>query len=286
MTGTASNVSEPDNAVRRHYQSAIGDADLPARLKTRIDALGAGPEVERQIAQLDHFHVRGPAATAELAALAGVAAGMKVLDAGSGLGGPSRHLAIERGCEVVGVDLSSAFLAIAAMLAERAGAGDRLRYEVGDIASLPIAEASFDLVWSEHVMMNLPDRVSVYRGFHRVLRPEGRFAFYEPVAIESAQPPYHPLPWAETANESHLLTRAQIEAALEAAGFVVAEWKDVSQVATQAFASQSPPDPDALGLGLVMGPRFPTMAMNFARNIREGRVGLAMAVAVKVRPNT
>jgi ubiquinone/menaquinone biosynthesis C-methylase UbiE len=286
MTETASIVSDPDNVVRLHYQAGIGDADFPARLKDRIEALGAGPEVERQIAQLDHFHVRGPAATAELAALAGVAPGMKVLDAGSGLGGPSRHLAIERGCEVVGVDLSSAFVAIAAMLAERAGAGDRLRYEVGDIASLPFAEASFDLVWSEHVMMNLPDRVSVYRGFHRVLRSDARFAFYEPVAIESAQPPHYPTPWAETASVSHLLSRAQIETALAAAGFVVAEWKDVSQAATQAFASQSPPDPDALGLGLVMGPRFPTMAMNFARNIREGRIALAMAVAVKARPTT
>lgn len=53
----------------------------------------------------DHFHVRGADATAELAKLAGVQAGWTVLDAGSGLGGPSRPLAERYGCHVEGVDL-------------------------------------------------------------------------------------------------------------------------------------------------------------------------------------
>ena len=48
-----------------------------------------------------------------------------------------------------------------------------------------------------------------------------------------------------------------------------------------AFATQAPPDPNALGLGFVMGQRYPVMAMNFARNIRGTRIALAMAVAVK-----
>jgi ubiquinone/menaquinone biosynthesis C-methylase UbiE len=281
MTEAASIVSDLENAVRLHYQAGIGAADFPARLKARIDALGAGPEVERQIAQLDHFHVQGRAATAELATLAGVIPGMKVLDAGSGLGGPSRYLTAEHGCEVIGVDLSPAFVAIATMLAERAGAGDRLRYEVGNITDLSFADESFDLVWSEHVMMNVPDRVSAYRGFRRVLRAEGCFAFYEPIAIEGAERPHYPTPWAETPGDSHLLTRAQIETALETAGFVVTTWKDAAQDAIQAFANQAPPEPNALGLGLVMGPRFPAMAMNFARNIRESRVGLVMGVAAR-----
>jgi ubiquinone/menaquinone biosynthesis C-methylase UbiE len=283
MTERASIVSDAHQAVRLHYQAGIEDADLPARLKTRIEALGTGPEVERQIAQFDHFHVRGRAATAELAALAGVVRAMKVLDAGSGLGGPSRYLATEQGCEVVGVDLSPAFVAIATMLAERAGVNDRVRYQVGNVAELAFDDANFDLVWSEHVMMNLPDRVPAYRGFHRVLKSDGRFAFYEPIAIEGAQSPHYPTPWAEAAGASHLQTRAQIETALAAGGFVVTQWKEVSQEAIQAFATQTSPDPNALGLGLVMGPRFPAMAMNFAQNIREGRVGLAMGVAAKLR---
>lgn len=281
MTKEASIVSDSHEAVRSHYQAGIEDADFPARLKTLIEALGAGPEVERQIAQLDHFHVRGRAATAQLAALAAVDSGMKVLDAGSGLGGPSRYLATEHGCEVEGVDLSPAFVAIATMFAERAGVGDRVRYQVGNVAELAFGDAVFDLVWSEHVMMNLPERVSVYRGFHRVLRSEGRFAFYEPIAIEGADSPHYPTPWAETSGESHLLTRAQTENALEAAGFVTATWQDVAEDAIQAFANQPPPDPSALGLGMIMGPRFPAMAMNFARNIREGRIGLVMGVATR-----
>ncbi|NJO32356.1 MAG: class I SAM-dependent methyltransferase [Rhodospirillales bacterium] len=281
MTEDAPVASDVHEAVRLHYQAGIEVTDFPAQLKTLIDALGTGPEVERQIAQLDHFHVRGRAATAELAALAAVGPGMKVLDAGSGLGGPSRYLATELGCEVVGVDLSPAFVAIATMLAERAGVSDRVRYEVGNVGELTFGDASFDLVWSEHVMMNLQDRISAYRGFHRTLRSEGRFAFYEPIAIEGADSPHYPTPWAEKSDESYLLTHAQIEKSLEAAGFGMATWKDAAEDAIQAFANQAPPDPSALGLSTIMGPRFPAMAMNFARNIREGRIGLVMGVATK-----
>ena len=55
----------------------------------------------------------GLEATEQLAQIAGIERGAAILDAGSGLGGPSRYLAGTYGCRVIGVDLSPSFVAVA-----------------------------------------------------------------------------------------------------------------------------------------------------------------------------
>jgi len=57
----------------------------------------------------------------ELAQMAAIERGSAILDAGSGLGGPSRYLAGTYGCRVIGVDLSPSFVAVAQLLAQKAG---------------------------------------------------------------------------------------------------------------------------------------------------------------------
>ena len=49
------------------------------------------------LAPLDQFHTCGLAATVELAEMAAVRSGERVIDIGSGLGGPSRYLATKYG---------------------------------------------------------------------------------------------------------------------------------------------------------------------------------------------
>jgi len=61
------------------------------------------------------------AATEQLAQIAGIERGTTILDAGSGLGGPSRYLASTYGCRVIGADLSPSFVAVAQVLAQRNG---------------------------------------------------------------------------------------------------------------------------------------------------------------------
>jgi SAM-dependent methyltransferase len=231
------------------------------------------------LAALDHFHVRGAEASAELAKLAEVQPGWTVLDAGSGLGGPSRFLAERYGCRVEGVDLTPGFVAVARLLAERAGMTQLLGYTVGDVTALPYEAARFDLVWCEHVAMNIADRPKLYREFRRVLKPGGCFAFYDVVCIEGAPAPAFPLPWSETPTTSFLLTRAATLDAVGASGLVVQSQRDLTQEAlgwfqrSLAAASQGP------NLSMVMGPRMAVMAPNLARSLREGSLGLLMGLA-------
>ena len=68
---------------------------------------------------------------------------------------------------------------------------------------------------------------------------------------------------------------------LDEADLTVIAWHDVTEDAKRWFASRPRGALPGLGLHLLMGSEFPAMAANFARNVREGRVGLLMAVARK-----
>jgi sarcosine/dimethylglycine N-methyltransferase len=264
--------------VRAHY-TGEGGSNAAGRVRALLETLGPGRISPEHLAALDHFHVRGAEATAELAKLAGVQAGWKVLDAGSGLGGPSRQLAEFYGCHVEGIDLTPAFVEVAELLAKRAGVMDRLSYMVGDVTALPFEAARFDLVWCEHVAMNIADRTRLYLEFRRVLKPGGLLAFYDVVSIIEAAAPRYPLPWSETPATSFLLTREATLDAIGASGFVMQAERDVSQEALGWFQRSMGAAPQGPNLSVVMGPRMAVMGPNLARSLREESLGLLMGLA-------
>lgn len=275
-------MSDRNDDIRRHYQAAIGDSDaLLAKIGRMIDGLGEGAVTAERLSGLDQFHFGGLAATATLAKRAGVAPGMRVLDAGSGLGGPSRYLAETYGCDVTGVDLAPVYVAIADLLAQRAGLAAKVRYLVGDLADTPFPDASFAMVWTQHVVMNIRDRDGVYREFRRVLRPGGTLAFYDVVAVAGAATPHYPVPWAATPEASALLDESETRAALDAAGFAVTQWEDVTDEAFAWMAQQRQAAPLAVDGGAVVGQRMVEMVGNFVRNLKEGRTRLVMGIAAR-----
>jgi len=261
--------------IRDHYRAT----GLTERLKTVLAAFG--PDEQRlkpeQLATLDQFHTRGLAATAELANLAVITAGMSVLDVGSGVGGPARFLAATYGCDVIGVDLSEPFVEAARYLSARTGQDNKVSFETGSALALPFDSGRFDAVLLQHVAMNIADRPLLYREIRRVLRPGGKFATFD-VVLNSGDPLY-PAPWAKTSGESFLLTAADTCEAIEAAGFGTLVRRDDTAAAkawfTELRASGPPPSPN---LGVVMGPDFAQSTFNLGRNLMEGRLGILTAV--------
>ena len=276
-------MNDLSTSVREHYQFAIVDREqLLGEIDKMLDAMGPGPLSAAQLAGLDQFHFGGLAATRELAARIGVVTGSRALDAGSGLGGPSRYLAEAYNCDVDGVDLAPDYVAIASLLAKRAGLEDRVRYHVGDLVRLPFADATFDLIWTQHVAMNIRDRDGLYRELRRVLKPGAKFAFYDVLAGDGAEPPHFPVPWATTPDSSTLLTEAETRKALTSAGFQLTLWDDVTEEAFAWLAQQQQTAPLAVTPARVVGPRMSGMVANFGRNLKEGRIRLAMAVGAAV----
>jgi SAM-dependent methyltransferase len=268
--------------VRDHYRAT----GLTDRLKTALAVFG--PEEQRlkpeQLATLDQFHTRGLAATAELANLAVITAGMSVLDVGSGVGGPARFLAETYGCQVTGLDLSEPFVEAARYLTARTGQDDKVSFENGSALALPFEDGMFDAALLQHVAMNIADRPLLYREIRRVLKPGGKFATFD-VVLNSGDPLY-PVPWARTPGESFLLTAEATCEAIEAAGFGTLVRRDDTTVAKAWFAElRASGPPPTLNLGVVMGQGFAELATNLGRNLMERRLGILTAVFEAVPVN-
>ena len=101
--------------------------------------------------------------------------GERVLDVATGTGNTALR-ARELGATVTGFDLSPELLGVARKKAEALGHGD-VRWDEGDAAKLPYADASFDVVLSTCGHMFAPDQAQVAREMARVTRPGGRIVF-------------------------------------------------------------------------------------------------------------
>src|SRR5215470_14151981 len=155
--------------ITEHYERA----SLVEHLRKALAASGLGERQLRSkdLAALDQFHSRGLAATIELAQALPLEETTRVIDIGSGLGGPSRYLAQTYGCTVQGIDLSQSFIDAANYLAERSGLAGKVSYQRADALALPFTSGTFDVAWTQHVAMNIADRAALYRETFRVLSP-------------------------------------------------------------------------------------------------------------------
>ena len=191
------------NPVEDHYTSRDLGAVILAALQ------GMGKDIEHltpdDLAPVDEFHGGQRPATIRLAELLGLTGAERVLDVGSGLGGPSRFLAWRYGVRVSGVDLTAEFVRVADMLTRRTGLVGKVDYRQGDALDLPFGEASFDAVWSQNAAMNIADRDRLYGEMRRVLKPGGRLALQE-VAAGPGGDPHFPVQWArEPAHQFSVL---------------------------------------------------------------------------------
>jgi malonyl-CoA O-methyltransferase len=99
----------------------------------------------------------------------------RVLDAGSG---PARRALGKRyrGAQVVALDVSLAALRAGRPRFRLPGANPPALV-CGDLARLPLAPASFDLVWSNLALHCVDEPGAAFREFQRVLAPEGLLMF-------------------------------------------------------------------------------------------------------------
>src|SRR5262245_3984440 len=109
--------------VQAHYGSTEG---LAAAIAERLRAAGKEPGriTTADLSVVDEFHIRGRKATLELASRMELEPGARVLDIGSGLGGPARTLAEVHGCSVEGIDLTPEFCSAAQDMTRWVGLAD------------------------------------------------------------------------------------------------------------------------------------------------------------------
>ncbi|MEW2298571.1 class I SAM-dependent methyltransferase [Streptomyces sp. NPDC006655] len=167
-------------------------------------------------------------------------AGLRVLDVGSGLGGPARHLAQHAGADVTGVDLTGVdlteeYVDVARWLTDRVGLTSRVRFQQGDVTALPFTRVSFDRAWMLHVGMNIEDKGRLFTEISRVLTDGGLFIVYDVMLLGDPALVRYPLPWASEPEHSFLARPQEYRPLLRKAGFDIVAERDHRPQAVQSL---------------------------------------------------
>ncbi len=268
-----------ENDIAAHYASA----GIAARI---LAALPAGaPVTPDALAPYDHFHGRGPAATADLLAALDPRPGDRLLDIGAGIGGPARWIAARSGCHVTGVELTGAFCEAARALNEATGLADRVTILHGNALAMPVPDGAFDRAYSHNVIMNIADKSGFHAEAFRVLRPGGLLLLFHG-GKGPAGAPHYPAPWASSAATSFLSTPDESRDQVLAAGFDILAFRDRTAEGLpgqrKILESLERDGLPSKGWHVFMGAaRSLTFMINSARSHLEGRSSTIEVVARK-----
>lgn len=108
--------------------------------------------------------------------------GVSVMEAGSGAGGFTALLAnavVPRGGQVTALDEDQGMLDATRELIERGRHSASVRYQQGDIGSLPFEDREFDMVWASRTVHHLDDQLAGVKELARVVVPGGKVVLRE-----------------------------------------------------------------------------------------------------------
>jgi ubiquinone/menaquinone biosynthesis C-methylase UbiE len=265
-------MSNSNGRISQHYGSTGLAERIISALKQdgkNLDALTI-----EDLAPLDQFHTRGLAATRGLISLTDVTAGSRVLDVGSGLGGPARALASQKKCHVTGIDITKEFCDVAALLSRLTRLEQLTDFRNGDATALPFAGDEFDLVLTMQIQMNIENKRQFYAEIFRVLKPGRRFIFQD-VMSGGGGAIHLPVPWATRPESSFLISVEALHEMLRQTGFQIEMLEDTSEEALAWRKSQPAAAglvQSTLGLHVVMGDQYSLMQANQVRNLEQRRV--------------
>eukprot|EP00299_Pterocystis_sp_00344_P018580 c9270_g1_i2.p1 GENE.c9270_g1_i2~~c9270_g1_i2.p1 ORF type:complete len:479 (+),score=142.21 c9270_g1_i2:56-1492(+) len=173
---TTEDSSKPSTITNVMYQwrvQSIYNA-LKSRGKSMTDALTV--EDLTSLGHLDQYHYLGTRACDECANILGLQPSRRVLDVGSGIGGPARYLAQKTGCHVTGVEIQNELVEAARDLTSRCqNVRDLVEYICNDITQIDVPEQSFDHFISMLVFLHIPERPRLFDRCFNALKPGGTF---------------------------------------------------------------------------------------------------------------
>jgi arsenite methyltransferase len=173
-------------------------------------------------------------------AIAALRPGETVVDLGSGGGFDCFLAARQVGPEgrVIGVDMTPDMINRARQNAGRTTL-DNVEFRLGEIEHLPVADQSADVILSNCVINLSPDKPAVFREAFRILRPGGRLAISDVVALRAVPDEIKRDLALYSGCVAGAATVDDTRAMLAAAGFVDIQ-VTVNQSATEAMADLLP----------------------------------------------
>jgi sarcosine/dimethylglycine N-methyltransferase len=218
--------------------------DQVERINNELDALGLGADAPLKVEDLtafDQYHYLGTSAVDHAIEALGIGAGSRVLEIGSGIGGPARYVAQRTGAHVSALELQPDLHRTAESLTRRCGLSGRISQRCGNILDGAPQGSPFDAILSFLVFLHISDRDRLFDVCRQSLKPDGSmyiedFVLRQAPSAEERRAlevkvlcPY--LPDAET-YQKHLR-----EGGFEIEGFddMTESWKDFTADRLQAF---------------------------------------------------
>ncbi|MDD3344813.1 MAG: methyltransferase domain-containing protein [Candidatus Omnitrophica bacterium] len=152
----------------------------PERVYNEISAAGYGndaPLKEEDIRLFDQYHYLGTDTVDDAIECLKVGPRSRLLEIGSGLGGPARYLAEKTGCHVTAVELQPDLNQIASSLTKRCDLSGRVEHLCGDILEFPESGGNFDGAVSWLAILHIPDRQALLKKCRNILKPGGKVFF-------------------------------------------------------------------------------------------------------------
>jgi ubiquinone/menaquinone biosynthesis C-methylase UbiE len=270
------------NSVQQHYhQEHLYETIIAAFEKIGIPS---GNITRQLLAPADEFHIRGREVTTELAEHSGLKEGMQLLDVGCGIGGPARFLAGEYNCHATGIDLTAEYIRTAILLSQLTKQEHQTTFITADALHMPFADQTFDMAWTQHVQMNIADKENLYKEIYRVVKPGGRFIYYD-ILSTKGETIHFPVPWAGNPSLSFLITKEELRSHLTSAGFEIVETTDQTKAGIEFLEKLKariqeqglPP----ISLKLVVEEAFEEKFRNLYINFKEGKLRLESGVCMK-----
>jgi ubiquinone/menaquinone biosynthesis C-methylase UbiE len=269
-----------EQQVAKHYTHG----SLQQTILDALKAMGKDPErfSAADLSTGDELHLGWLPATAQLAKDLRLAAGMHVLDVGSGLGGPARYFAETPRCRVTGIDLTEEFVQVASELTRRCGLDDLVSFRQGSALDLPFSVGAFDAATLIHVGMNIADKAKLFENVRRVLKPGAPFGVYEVMRAGEGDLPY-PMPWAQTRETSFVETPETYRRLLIAAGFTIESEQNrrdfVLALAREMRAKTETEGMPALNQQALMGASFRERIGNVMSTLERGTIAPVQIIA-------
>jgi cyclopropane fatty-acyl-phospholipid synthase-like methyltransferase len=104
----------------------------------------------------------------------GISSGMKILDAGCGIGGSSIWLARNFNVSIVGITLSKKQLEKANSLAKNYELQNRIEFQLQNFLHTTFTDNSFDVIWAVESVCHAENKKEFLTEAYRILKPGGK----------------------------------------------------------------------------------------------------------------
>lgn len=186
---------------------------------------GRQPISVDDLTPFDQYHYEGTMAVDEAIAFLGPGPQTRILDVGSGLGGPARYIADRTGSRVTAVEIQADLNSTATSLSARCRLDGLVQHINGDILDGVVDADAFDGLLSMLCVLHIPDRAALFGLCARALVSGGRLFIDDYIQLA----PFSPGEAAELAEKvycPYVPTHDRYVADLEEAGFVEIVTKD------------------------------------------------------------